>query len=120
MEFMINEKAYALKFGIKFIRELDKIYEIDYQGMKFGMGVNMAFMNLQQLNPAVLQDILKAAVSHLDTPPSNKQIEKAIEQYAIDNDGLGDLFAELKNELGKSPILKDTIKQLQAASVKEV
>ncbi|MBU8568202.1 tail assembly chaperone [Virgibacillus pantothenticus] len=116
MEFIINEKVYELKFGIKFIRELDKVYEVDYQGMKFGMGVNMAFMNLQQWNPVAIHAVIKAAVSYLDTTPSSKQIEKAVEQYALENDGLGDLFTELKDELGKSPVMKDTIKQMQGAA----
>ncbi|WP_077706595.1 tail assembly chaperone [Virgibacillus dokdonensis] len=116
MEFTINEKVYELKFGIKFIRELDKVYEVDYQGMKFGMGVNMAFMNLQQWNPVAIHAVIRAAISYLDTTPSNSQIEKAIEQYALENDGLEELFTALKDALGKSPVMKDTIKQMQATT----
>ncbi len=113
MEFVINGKKHDLKFGIKFIRELDKEYEVDYQGMKFGMGVNMAFMNLQQFNPVVIHSVMKAATSYLATPPTNQQIEIAIENYAQENDGLHDLFLSLKDELGKSPVMKDTIKHFQ-------
>lgn len=110
MEFKIADKEYQLKFGIKFIRELDKIYKVDYQGMKFGMGVNLAFMNLNQYNPTALAQVISAAVSHEQSPPKIYQVDNAIEDYALENDGLSTLFEDLLDELGKSPVAKDTLK----------
>lgn len=110
MEFKINEKMYQLKFGLKCIRELDKFYKVDYQGMEFGMGVNLAFMNLNQYNPTALVQVVSAAVSHEQSPPKIYQVDTAIEEYAIENDGLSKLFEELLEELGKSPVAKDTLK----------
>ncbi|MBN6890084.1 tail assembly chaperone [Cytobacillus horneckiae] len=110
MEFKINEKMYQLKFGIKCIRELDKFYKVDYQGMEFGMGVNLAFMNLNQYNPTALAQVITAAIAHEPSPPKIYQIDTAIEEYAVENDGLKSLFEEVLDELGKSPVAKDTLK----------
>ena len=116
MKFKIDGKEYQLEFGMKFINELDKRYAVDYQGFKFGMGVNMAFMYLNQYNPTVLQNIISAAVSHEKNKPSEKKIEESIVQYAIENDGLDKLFEQLLDELGKSPLLKSTIQRFAEAA----
>ena len=54
MEFVINGKERELKFGIGFIRKLDDVYKVDYNGIEFGMGLNMANIQLQQFNPTAL------------------------------------------------------------------
>lgn len=116
MEFTIGNKVYELRFGMKLARVLDKVYEVDYQGMKFGMGVNMALMNLQQQNPVAIQEIITAGISHLNSIPRDNQIEGAIEEYAEQNDGLGELFETLADEMGKSPTLKATISNFKATA----
>ena len=35
MQLTINEKNYNVKFGVKFVRALDKAYPIEQQGLKF-------------------------------------------------------------------------------------
>ena len=35
----INGKEYDLHFGIDFIREMDKRYEVNGNGVSFGMGI---------------------------------------------------------------------------------
>lgn len=114
MKFTIAGKEYELKFGLRFIRELDKVYKVDYQGLEFGMGVNLAFMNLNQYNPTALVEVIKAAVSHESSPPKLNKIEEAIEDYAEENDGLKALFEDVLDELGKSAVVKDTLKQFKA------
>jgi tRNA U34 5-methylaminomethyl-2-thiouridine-forming methyltransferase MnmC len=113
MKFTIAGKEYDLKFGLKFIRELDKIYTVNYEGLEFGMGVNMAYMNLQQFNPTALAEVIKAAVSHESSPPKMKQIEEAVEEYAEENDGLEQLFEDVLEELGKSKVTKATIERFK-------
>lgn len=114
MDLTINGKDYELKFGLKFIRQLDKVYKVDYQGLEFGMGVNLAFMNLNQYNPTALVEVINAALSHHSSTPKFNKIEEKIEDYAEENDGLGKLFEELLEELGKSAVVKDTLKQFKA------
>ena len=117
MQFTIAGKEYELKFGIHFIREIDQVYKVDYQGMEFGMGVNLAFMNLLQYNPVALVEVIRAAVSHESSPPKLKKIEEAVEEYAEENDGLGELFEGLIDELGKSKVVKDTLKKFREEAV---
>lgn len=121
MDFTINGKEYVLKFGMRFIRELDKEYKVDYQGMKFGMGVNLAYMGLNQLNPTTLADIIKASVAHEKSAPKLVEIEESIEDYAEENEGLETLFTNISEELGKSYVVKDSLKAFknQAATVQE-
>ena len=113
MKFKIAGKEYELKFGLKFIRTLDEVYRVDYEGLEFGMGVNLAFMNLNQYSPSALAEVIKASVAHESSPPKIYQIDEAIEDYAEENDGLGELFEEVLDELGKSKVIKDTLKQFK-------
>lgn len=120
MEFPINGKKFELKFGMKFAREMDKVFKVDYQGLQFGMGINMAYMNLQQTNPTVLTDVIRSAISHHDSVPNITDVDEALENYAVENDGFESIFDELKGALGKSPVAKATIKNFQkTATVKD-
>jgi hypothetical protein len=113
MKFKINGAERQLEFGMKFINVLDKLYQVNYQGMQFGMGVNMAYMYLQQYNPSCIPNIIIAALSHEKNQVTTEEIEAAMVEFAIDNDGLEKLFDGLADELGKSPLLKATIKRFQ-------
>jgi hypothetical protein len=113
MNFKINGVERQLEFGMKFINVLDRLYQVSYQGMQFGMGVNMAYMYLQQYNPSCIPNIVIAALSHEKNKVTTEEIEAAMVEFAIDNDGLEKLFEELSAELGNSPLLKATIKRFQ-------
>jgi len=110
MEFVINGKERELKFGIGFIRKLDDVYKVDYNGIEFGMGLNMANIQLQQFNPTALSEVIQAAVRGVT---SQKQVDEALEDYAEENDGLGDLFEQIIEEMGKSAIVKDSLKRVE-------
>lgn len=112
MKFTISGKEYDLKFGMKFIRQLDLVNKIDYQGMEFGMGLHLTYMGLLQYNPIAVSDTIKAAVSHEENVKL-KLIDEAIEDYAEENDGLDDLFEDLKEEMGKSKVVKTTLKHIE-------
>ena len=110
MEFVINGKERELKFGIGFIRKLDDVYKVDYNGIEFGMGLNMANIQLQQFNPTALVEVIHAAVRGVT---SQKQVDEAVEDYADENDGLGELFELIMEEMGKSAIVKDSLTRAQ-------
>ena len=110
MEFVINGKERQLKFGIGFIRKLDDVYKVDYNGIEFGMGLNMANIQLQQFNPTALSEVIQVAVRGVT---SQKQVDEALEVYAEENDGLGDLFEQIIEEMGKSAIVKDSLKRVE-------
>lgn len=111
MEFVINGKERELKFGIGFIRKLDDVYKVDYNGIEFGMGLNMANIQLQQFNPTALSEVIRAAIRGT---ASQKQVDEALEDYAEENDGLGDLFEQVIKEMGKSAIVKDSLKRVES------
>ncbi|MBC5637853.1 tail assembly chaperone [Ornithinibacillus sp. BX22] len=111
MNFKINNKDVKLKFGLKFCRSLDEVYKVDYQGLEFGMGVNFAYMNLEQRNPVAIAEIIKAASAHVGF--SSDEIDEAVEHYAEENDGLEKLFTNLIHEMGKSQVVASTIKHFQ-------
>src|SRR5690625_3464410 len=98
MNFKNNGEDVKLKFGVKFCRVLDEIYTIDYRGMEFGMGVNLAAMAIEQRNPSGLSNIIRAASAHKGY--SEDEVDEAVEEYADKNGGLGKLFTAVKDELG--------------------
>lgn len=110
MEFIINGKERELKFGIGFVRKLDDVYKVDYNGIEFGMGLNMANIQLQQFNPTALSEVIQAAARGVT---SRKQVDEALEDYAEKNGGLGDLFEQVIEEMGKSAIVKDSLERVQ-------
>lgn len=110
MLFEINGKERELKFGIGFIRKLDEVYKAEVSGVSFGMGLNMANVHLQQFNPSALSEVIHAAVKG---NVSLKQVDDAVEEYADEHGGLGNLFDEVLSEMGKSTIVKDSLKRVQ-------
>ena len=110
MEIEIKGKLRELKFGIGFIRKLDEVYTIDMNGIPFGMGLTMASAQLQQFNPATLSEVVRCASTG---NPSLRDVDTALEEYAEEHDGLGELFDEVTEALGKSPLVKDTMERLK-------
>lgn len=107
MKFTIENEDIKLKFGMKFCRTLDEAYKVDYRGMQFGMGVNMAFMGLQQKNPVAIAEVIFAAASHEDV--TKDQVDKAVDSFAEKEGGLNKLFTDLEKELGNSKTVMDTL-----------
>ncbi len=118
MRVKINGKEVKLKFGVKFCRSMDEVYKVDYNGLEFGMGVNLGFMNLDQRNPVGLANVIKAATDHEGF--TNDEVDNAIDDYAEANDGLEQLFKDVSDAMGKSPTVKATVDHFQKnAKVKE-
>lgn len=119
MEFKIGKKNYQLKFGVKCVRELDKVYKVDQQGLEFGMGVNLAYMQLKMKNITTLSNVIKAAISHIESAPNISKVDEAVENYADENDGLSKVFNEILDEMGKSSVMKETIQDFEAKAKQE-
>lgn len=112
MELNINGKNYELSFGIKFIREMDKIHEQDLKGIKMGIGLEMMEAQLSMGRPTALFDVIKCATSHLKSKPSNDDIEAFLEEKAI-NGELESLFEEVGEATKQAPFLKQALEQNQ-------
>lgn len=76
----INEREHELSFGIAFIRELDKKFCSNVNGMNFGAGVRSAVVYLLDGNPVILVDIIQAATITNRSRLSEKDIEKWLEE----------------------------------------
>lgn len=112
MKMEIGKEEYQLEFGVRFLTEMDKTYQAEQNGFKFGMGLEHALIYLNMGNPLVLIEIIKAATAHEKNKPSVTDIKKAIEEYSNENDGLEGLFEKIKEELGNSPWTKTKLKKL--------
>lgn len=109
MDLHIAGKTHELTFGFGFIRTLDEKYKYEQNGMKMGFGINMAYSLLDNLQPDALVDVIFAATKGV----SRKEIESFIEDYADENGELEPLFDELKDEMGKSGMIKSTLNKFR-------
>jgi len=117
MDLKINGKDYQLQFGLKFINQLDNIYTQEVDKVKFGMGVEMMTSYLAMRNPLVLLNIIKAGTSHLNSKPSNNDIENLLEEHA--NGGtLEKLFKDVTEAMENAPFLKNKMKRAKQEAKK--
>lgn len=107
----INGQNAELKFGIGFIRKMDVKHEakVGNSGIKFGAGLILANLGLTQYNPVILADIIMCATKGYTA----RDIDNAIEDYAEEHGDLEGLFEEVKEELGKSPVVKTAMEKMK-------
>ncbi|QDI90210.1 hypothetical protein EPH95_02680 [Salicibibacter halophilus] len=119
MNIEINGKGYELNFGMKFIKEMDKRHFIENNGVRFGNGINMLVVKLDQQDPLIIQDIVEAGLHQVKKDkPSTDDIEQAIEDMAEEK-GLNEMTNDFLNELKKKRLLADKIKNTEENIEKE-
>ena len=111
MRFKIKGEEVRLKLGIKFIRLLDEIYRIDYQGLDFGMGVMYAQIGLNQKSVPTLSDVIRCGLGNDFT---QDEVDEAVENFA-EEDSLSKLFEQVEQALGKSKVVQETMEGLRKA-----
>ena len=111
MRFKIKGEEVKLKMGIKFIRLLDEIYRIDYQGLDFGMGVMYAQIGLNQKSVPTLSDVIRCGLGNEFT---QDEVDEAVENFA-EEDSLSKLFEQVEQALGKSKVVQETMEGLRKA-----
>ena len=107
----INGKKHDLHFGIDFIREMDKRYEVNGNGVSFGMGINSAVIYLKDNNPVILEDIILAATHTAKTIPSVADIEKWLEEQ----EDLDKVFDDFLSALKTAPLTKSKVAKVLKA-----
>lgn len=112
MEINLGGKDYELAFGLDFIASLDKTYEQEMGGMKFGLGVETAIPLIKMQNPTVLVSIIKAGTSHMNTKPSNKGVNDFLTDLAVE-DKLDAFFNDIESEMSVAPFLKGKMKSVE-------
>lgn len=116
MEKKYNGKVVEFNFNkVRFIRKLDSYYNAERNGMKFGFGLMLADMHLRQFSvPALAQVLYSACVTKL----TMDDVDEIIENEAEETGTLQPLFEEVFEELGKSPIAKATMNELEKLNQK--
>ena len=107
----INGKKHDLHFGIDFIREMDKRYEVNGNGVSFGMGINSAVVYLKDNNPVILEDIILAATHTAKIIPSVADIEKWLEEQ----EDLDKVFEDFLSALKTAPLTKSKVAKVLKA-----
>lgn len=104
----ISGKDYQLHFGIKFIRELDKVYTVEQDGVQFGAGMEIAYPKLINRSPVILAEVIRIATNTLPTRPTQTEIDTYLEQA----DDLEPIFNEVISELKNGKITAPTVAKL--------
>lgn len=112
MQVKINNKEVELKFGVKFVRELDKVAGLDVNGASFGMGLTKSIPALNTADPAVLADVIYSATStNKAFRPSQDDVDNFIDDYDGD---LEKLFDDVTKEMSAANAIKVALKNAQA------
>ncbi|WP_273750497.1 tail assembly chaperone [Leuconostoc mesenteroides] len=112
MQVKINNKEVELKFGVKFVRELDKVAGLDVNGASFGMGLTKSVPALNTADPAVLADVIYSASStNKAFRPSQDDVDNFIDDYDGD---LEKLFDDVTKEMSAANAIKVALKNAQA------
>lgn len=112
MQVKINNKEVELKFGVKFVRELDKVAGLDVNGASFGMGLTKSIPALNTADPAVLADVIYSAAStNKAFRPSQDDVDNFIDDYDSD---LEKLFDDVTKEMSAANAIKVALKNAQA------
>ncbi len=107
MELTINDKKVELKFGVRFLRELDKIASVESSGIKFGMGLSRSILGLRAYDAAVLADVLYAA-------SYGKVGQATIDNYLDNCEDLEKIFDDVIKEISESNAANLAVKKMKA------
>jgi len=102
MQLVINGKEYNFKFGIKFVREMDRKYNVTLNGAVFGTSMDTVARKLFIGDVTALVDVL--AVASLTENPKVKVPE--IEEYIETTEDIEALFDKVTDELRASNATK--------------
>ena len=107
MELTINNKKVELKFGVRFLRELDKIASVENSGIKFGMGLSRSILGLRAYDAAVLADVIYAA-------SYGKVGQTTIDNFLDGCEDLEKVFDDVMKEISESNAANLAVKKMNA------
>lgn len=114
MQLTIKDKDYTFKFGLRFVRELDKQITTNNEGIEFGVGT--AFKLAQLVNAkdlAALSDVLLVA-NQTETPRIKAvDLDTFIEEHEDVEGLLNEVIAELETSNATASKVK-TVREMAA------
>ena len=109
LQLEINGKTYGFKFGVKFVRELDKASPIERDGMNFGMALAVKVIpELQIANVATLSEVLYLA----NRTESPKISQGDLDNFIDEHEDIEALFDSVIKEISESNTGKLVMKSL--------
>lgn len=104
-----DNKELTLKFGVRFVDELNRILGIEQNHMNLGMGVINSLTGLNVNDPAVLAKVLYASAYDNSPRPSLNDIHDFLDSGKGD---IAKLCSDILSEYDKSNSLKAMVKGL--------
>ena len=111
----IKDKEYEVRFGIRFIRELDKANVISTNHVKFGAGLELKAPQLFGHDVVALSDVIYTGTVTEKSRPTPNQIDDYVENH----EDIEKLFDEVIEELKKSNASKLKMAKLEKEMAKE-
>ena len=113
MKIKINNTEYELNFGIRFVRELDKVAGVSNNGISLGMALMRTLPALQTGDPVALCNVIYASAYGNKPRPSMKDVEAFIDKEVSFED-LEKCFDDILKEIDESTATKLVAKNLKA------
>jgi hypothetical protein len=113
MKIKINNTEYELNFGIRFVRELDKVASVSNNGISLGMALMRTLPALQTCDPVALCNVIYAAAYGNNPRPSMKDVERFIDKE-VSFEELEKYFDDILKEINESTATKLVAKNLKA------
>jgi len=108
MQLRLNEnKTVEVKFGVGFVRELDKNHPLEAKGIKLGMSLSMKIPEILGGDVASLSDVLYAGTFLEKERPTQTEIDNFIDEH----EDIETLFDEVIKALEESNAGKRILKQ---------
>lgn len=116
----INDKEYEVRFGIGFVRELDKKYNVTYiAGQKMGYGIEATVPLLLGGSATVLSDLLYAGTVNCKERPTPKEIDEYIDSVENYDAFVEQVLDELKKQNATKTRVAELIKKHEEAKAQE-
>lgn len=112
MELKVNKKSYSFKFGVKFVREIDKAMPITADGIDFGLGLSAKL--LPELNAGNINS-LSRALYLANRTEKEKLTQDEIDDFIDDTEDIEALFDEVLKDLSESNAGKLSARNLNKA-----
>ena len=115
MQITIGKKNLDLNFGVRFVREIDKLVgvEMNIQGSKqsLGFGLTKAVLGLKSYDSAMLSTIIYAAAWDNKKRPSQLDVDNFLDDPKTE---IEKLFDDVTAEMMKANSVKVATKNLKA------
>jgi len=104
----ISGKEYEIKFGIRFLRELDKKYFVESNNVKYGQGLELKVPQILTGDILTLAEFLYLGMCTEKSKPTQAQIDEFLDE----TEDIEALFDEVTEELKKQNATKLKMREL--------